>query len=73
MAANNPLYDAHPHEISGHPVRELYLVADQDPVLITVCAECGQLRTILFLSKDRWFCFKCKTEGAFAPNLHPIA
>jgi ribosomal protein S27AE len=72
MAAN-PLYDPHPHEVSGHPVRELYLVADQEPTLITVCAECGQLRTILFLSKDRWFCTKCRAAGATAPNLYPIA
>jgi ribosomal protein S27AE len=60
-------------EISGHPVRELYLVPEQEPTLITVCAECGQLRTILFLSKDRWFCTKCRTEGASSPNLYPIA
>ena len=60
-------------EICGHPVVELYLSAEQEPVLLTCCAECGQLKTILFLSRDRWFCFKCKTEGATPPNLYPIA
>ena len=70
QVAVNP--DRHPHEISGHPVVELYLAADQEPRLITVCANCGQLRTILFLSKDRWFCSKCRTEGATRPNLYPI-
>jgi len=70
MAAN-PL--THPHEIDGHPVVELYLAPDQEPTLITVCAACGQVRSILFLNKDRWFCTKCRVEGASAPNLYPIA
>lgn len=72
MAAN-PLYEAHPHEIGGHPTAELYLVPDQPPTLITVCAACGNLRTVLFLTKDRWFCFTCKTEGAAPPNLYPVS
>jgi ribosomal protein S27AE len=72
MAAN-PAYQPHPHEIGGHPVVELYLAAEQEPTLITVCAECGQLRTILFLSQDRWMCTRCRAEGATRPNLYPIA
>lgn len=63
----------HPHEISGHPVRELYVAPEQEPILITVCAGCGEMRTILFLTKDRWFCTKCRAEGAAPPNLYPIA
>ena len=59
-------------EIAGHPAAELYLELDEPPVLITVCANCGQLRTILFLDRDRWFCFKCRAEGAAPPNLYPI-
>jgi len=72
MAAERA-YEPHPNEITGHPVVELYLAPEQEPTLITVCAACGRMRTILFLSKDRWFCFRCKTEGAAAPNLYPIA
>ena len=72
MAAN-PLYDRHPHEIKGHPTLELITAAEAPPTLLTVCAQCGSLRTILFLDKDRWFCFRCKTEGATRPNLYPIA
>jgi hypothetical protein len=72
MAAD-PFYEVHPHEIDGHPTVELHLASADSPTLLTVCAACGHLRTILFLSKDRWFCFKCKTEGATAPNLYPIA
>jgi translation initiation factor 2 beta subunit (eIF-2beta)/eIF-5 len=55
-------------EIQGHPELEL-----PGGTLITVCANCGQMRTILFLARDRWFCFKCKTEGAAPPNLYPVA
>lgn len=67
-----PFYPTrHPHEISGHPTLEL-VNPEQPPTLITVCANCGNLRTVLFLTKDRWFCFTCKTEGATPPNLYPI-
>jgi ribosomal protein S27AE len=65
-------YDRHPDELQGHPVRELYLAAEQEPTLITVCANCGQMKTILFLSKDRWFCFQCKSEGHTKPQLYPV-
>lgn len=57
--------------IDGHPAVELQ-TGDGNSTLITVCAECGQMRTILFLDKDRWFCTKCQTEGAVAPNLIPL-
>lgn len=70
MAANP---NRHPHEISGHPVVELYLAADQEPVLLTCCANCGNLRTIVFLTGDRWLCFTCKTEGSTKPRLYPLA
>lgn len=65
-------YSRHPDEIPDHPVREIYLAAEQEPTLITVCANCGHMRTILFLTGDRWFCFRCKTEGATRPNLYPV-
>lgn len=65
-------YDRHPHEIGGHPVSELVL-DNGDARLITCCASCGQLRTILFLSKDRWFCTRCRAEGVTRPNLYPVA
>jgi translation initiation factor 2 beta subunit (eIF-2beta)/eIF-5 len=59
--AANPTIHGHPAELNS---------AGQ---LITVCAECGQMRTILFLRKDRWFCTRCRAEGAAPPNLYPIA
>jgi hypothetical protein len=58
--------------ISGHP--EVVLPnADDNPVTITVCAGCGEMRTILFLSGDRWFCTKCRAEGDARPTMIPIA
>lgn len=61
-----------PHVIGGHPTAELFTTVDGPPTLITVCAECQSVRSILFLDKDRWFCTTCKTEGASAPNMFPI-
>jgi len=55
-------------EINGHP--ELVLPSGQ---VITLCASCGQMRSILFLSRDRWLCTKCRAEGAAPPNLYPVA
>jgi ribosomal protein S27AE len=60
-------------EIQGHPVEPLLDGRGNLIQLITVCAHCGQLRTILFLRKDRWYCTKCRTEGAAPPNLYPVA
>ena len=59
-------------EINGHP--GIVMPSDNgQPVLLTVCAECGELRSILFLDEDRWFCTRCRAEGASRPNLYPIA
>lgn len=59
-------------EIQGHPALVLEHEHRQ-PTLVTVCAHCGQLRTILFLRRDRWYCTRCRAEGAAPPNLYPIA
>lgn len=70
----SPFYQVrHPHEIDGHPTIELITSPNEPPTLITVCAECGELRTVLFLSRDRWFCTRCRAEGAAPPTLYPIA
>jgi hypothetical protein len=51
------------------------LLADDGNLIqmITVCAHCGSTRTVLFLTKDRWMCFKCRAEGATPPNMFPVA
>ena len=60
-------------EISGHPEAPLLDEGGNLVTMITVCAHCGELRTILFLRKDRWYCTRCRMEGAAPPNLYPIA
>jgi hypothetical protein len=57
--------------IDGHPVLELE--GSDNPVLITVCAECGEMRTILWLTDDRWYCRTCRAAGSKPPNLYPVA
>jgi len=66
-------YQPHPGEVSGHPTAELQSAEGGDPVVITVCAECGRMRTVLWLNGDRWFCINCRAEGAKPPNLYPVA
>ena len=60
-------------EIKGHPTVPLLNERGNLIQMITVCAHCGQSRTILFLTKDRWHCTKCRMEGAAPRNLYPIA
>lgn len=60
-------------EIQGHPTLELEPNIGSDPVVITVCAECGEMRSVLWLTGDRWYCRTCKAEGAKPPNMYPIA
>ena len=62
-----------PAVIDGHPTLEL--VNDQGDTiqLLTVCAECGQVRSILFLTRDRWYCTSCRTEGKAPPRMFPVS
>jgi hypothetical protein len=63
--------------IKGHPTVELYHGEQQPPTLITVCASCESMRSILFLSnghtRDRWFCNVCRAEGDARPKMFPIS
>jgi len=59
-------------EIQGHPAVELWTDTGP-PTMITVCAHCGELKTILFLRRDRWYCTRCRMEGAAPPNLYPVS
>lgn len=49
--------------IPGHP--EIPLVNAKGDVIqmITVCAECGAMRSIIMLVGDRWYCSRCRAEG----------
>ncbi len=59
-------------EIQGHPAFELD-TGEVEPTLITVCSHCGEMRTILFLRRDRWYCSECRMEGNAPPNLYPVS
>lgn len=58
--------------ISGHPHLEAHR-PHAAPLQITVCAGCGHLRTVLFLSRDRWFCTACRTSGDARPTQIPVS
>lgn len=58
--------------IDGHPGVE-YESADGRQLKIQVCAECGQLRTVLWLDKDRWYCRSCRAEGVQRPTVIPVS
>lgn len=57
--------------VSGHPALEAHRTY-ADALKITVCAGCERMRTILFLSGDRWFCTACREEGDARPTQIPI-
>ena len=58
--------------VKGHPELELPNDAD-NPVTITVCCDCGKLRTVLWLVGDRWYCSSCKATGETRPTLIPLS
>jgi len=57
-----------PDVVDGHPSVDVEL-DDGTRTVWTVCASCERLRTILFLTGDRWLCVSCKSEGTAAPTL----
>lgn len=67
------VYAAHPHEIKGHPTAPLLDDSGNLIRMITVCGHCGEAHTIILLVRDRWYCSKCRAEGATPPNMFPIA
>lgn len=58
--------------IDGHPSIILPSDASGNQIMITVCAECEKMRTVLFLHEDRWFCTNCRNEGVVAPTMVPL-
>jgi translation initiation factor 2 beta subunit (eIF-2beta)/eIF-5 len=58
--------------IQGHPSAEAHR-AHAPALNITVCAECEKVRTILFLSGDRWFCTSCRNSGDARPTQVPVS
>lgn len=62
-----------PGVISGHPTEPLLDSSGNLIQMLTVCAHCGSVRTILFLKKDRWYCSSCRMTGIAPPNLYPVS
>ena len=62
-----------PPVITGHPTLPLLDDHGDQIDTVTVCGNCGELRTILILTGDRWYCSKCRAEGRSRPNLYPVA
>ena len=57
--------------IKGHPGVQ-YESADGRQLTVTVCAECGELRSLLWLTGDRWYCRSCRAEGVGRGKLIPV-
>lgn len=50
--------------VQGHPATPLLDAAGNETgQMITVCADCGAVRSIIMLVHDRWYCSKCRSEG----------
>ena len=62
-----------PEVISGHPDQPLLDEAGELISMLTVCANCGEVRTILFLARDRWYCSRCRMTGIAPPQLYPVS
>ena len=59
--------------IGGHPTQELEPMLGSEPVVITVCCICGEMRSVLWLTEDRWYCRSCKHVGDNRPHMFPLA
>jgi hypothetical protein len=59
--------------VNGHPDVPLLNERGEQISTLTVCAQCGELRTILILTGDRWYCSKCRAEGRTPPRMYPVA
>lgn len=61
-----------PHTIGGHPA--VAAIPNSGRAFnLTVCAECGRMRTVLFLSRDRWYCTACRNSGDARPTTIPMS
>jgi ribosomal protein S27AE len=71
MATLRPVTE--PEVIGGHPEQPLLDGAGELITMLTVCAQCGAVRSILFLTEDRWYCSKCRFECSVPPRLYPVS
>ena len=64
---------AEPQVINGHPERALLDSDGELITMLTVCAQCGAVRSILFLTADRWYCSACRFQCSVPPKLYPVS
>lgn len=63
-----------PDTINGHPAVALLDEMGDVKQMITVCCDCGAIRSIVMLVGDRWYCSACKTEGhARGARMFPVS
>ena len=53
-----------PHTIQGHPTVALLDLQGEVIQMITVCGECGAVKSVIVLVGDKWYCAKCRSEGS---------
>mgnify|MGYP000880015588 CR=1 FL=1 len=63
--------DADAATIAGHPSQTI-VSRDASTFEVSVCAECGSLRSILWLLGDRWYCRTCRSSGEGRPTAIPV-
>ena len=64
--------EAQPAEPHWRPWGIKWKEPKPEPVVIYLCACCERVRTVLFLSNDRWLCTACRNEGTERPSFIPI-
>lgn len=52
-----------PHTVSGHPSEHWLVDGEETGKMVTLCAGCGEMHTIIMLVGDRWYCSRCRAEG----------
>jgi len=62
-----------PAVIGGHPEVPLLDERGNVSAMLTVCAECGGVHTIILLTGDRWYCSACRVKGINKPKMFPIS
>ena len=58
--------------IEGHP-NILAHNTEGRTMKIIICAECNAVRSVLYLSKDRWYCTSCRNSGDARPTMIPLS
>jgi hypothetical protein len=62
-----------PDEPHWRPWGVAWKAPKQESAVLYLCANCERLRTIMFLSTDRWLCTSCHNEGNQSPTFISIA